>query len=112
VEHIVIVDENDNYVGEEEKGKCHDGKGILHRGFLIMVFNKTGELLLARRSNKKRLWPGFWDGTVASHVIEEEDYIQASKRRLLQEIGVSTDKLKYLFKFRYHIGYKDIGSEN
>ena len=112
MEHIVLVDESDNYVGKEERGKCHDGNGILHRGFLIMVFNRTGELLLARRSDKKRLWPGFWDGTVASHVIEGEDYIQASQRRLLQEIGLSTCNLKYLFKFRYHVRYKNIGSEN
>jgi isopentenyl-diphosphate delta-isomerase len=112
VEHIVIVDENDNYVGEEEKRKCHDGNGILHRGFLVMVFNNRGELLLGRRSNKKRLWPGFWDGTVASHVINGEDYIQASKRRLSQEIGLSTENIKYLFKFRYHVKYKNIGSEN
>jgi isopentenyl-diphosphate delta-isomerase len=112
VEHIVIVDETDNYIGEEEKEKCHDGNGILHRGFLVMVFNSRGELLLCRRSNKKRLWPGFWDGTVASHVINGEDYIQASKRRLFQEIGLSTENIKYLFKFRYHVRYKNIGSEN
>ncbi len=36
MEQIVIVDENDNYIGEEEKEKCHDGSGILHRGFLAM----------------------------------------------------------------------------
>lgn len=112
MERIVIVDENDNYIGEEEKGKCHYGNGILHRGFLVMVFDNRGDLLLGRRSNKKRLWPGFWDGTVASHVVNGEDYIQASKRRLSQEIGLSTENIKYLFKFRYHVKYKNIGSEN
>lgn len=39
MEHIVIIDEKDNCIGEEEKEKCHDGNGILHRGFLAMVFN-------------------------------------------------------------------------
>jgi isopentenyl-diphosphate delta-isomerase len=112
MEHIVIIDEDDNYIGEEDKEKCHDGNGILHRGFLAMVINNAGELLLAQRSERKRLWPGFWDGTIASHVIEGEDYIQASKRRLLEEAGFSTDNLEYLFKFRYHVKYKNIGSEN
>jgi isopentenyl-diphosphate delta-isomerase len=77
-----------------------------------MVLNGDGELLLARRSEKKRLWPGFWDGTVASHVVSGEDYVMASKRRLLQEIGLSTDDIKYLFKFQYQAKYKNIGSEN
>lgn len=112
MERIVIVDGNDNLIGEEEKEKCHDGDGILHRGFLSMVFNGTGELLLARRSEKKMLWPGFWDGTVASHVWIEEDYVKASKRRLIQEIGLETNNIKYLFKFQYHVKYKNIGSEN
>jgi len=112
MEHIVIVDEDDNLVGEEEKGKCHEGNGILHRAILVMVFNRKRELLLARRSKKKRLWPGFWDGTVASHVFKEENYEQASKRRLSQEIGLITDNIEYLFKFRYKAGYKNIGAEN
>lgn len=112
MQQIVIVDENDNFIGEEEKEKCHDGNGILHRGFLVMVFNNTGELLLTQRSERKKLWPGFWDGTIASHVVKGEDYIKASKRRLAQEIGLITNNLKYLFKFRYFVRYKNIVSEN
>jgi isopentenyl-diphosphate delta-isomerase len=112
MEQIVIVDEEDNCIGEEEKEKCHDGNGILHRGFLAMVFNRRGELFLTRRSPKKRLWPGFWDGTVASHVRKGEDYGQASRRRLREEIGLTTDTVRYLFKFHYRIGYKDLGAEN
>jgi isopentenyl-diphosphate delta-isomerase len=112
MEKIVIVDENDNFIGEEEKEKCHDGSGILHRAFLTMVFNKSGELLLTRRSEKKRLWPGFWDGTVASHVLRGEDYEQASRRRLAQEIGLMTDAVEYLFKFQYRAAYRDRGTEH
>jgi isopentenyl-diphosphate delta-isomerase len=112
MEKIVIVDENDNFIGEEEKEKCHDGSGILHRAFLAMVFNGAGELLLTKRSDKKRLWPGFWDGTVASHVFGGEDYERASKRRLAQEIGLMTDAVRYLFKFQYKAQYQDKGTEH
>lgn len=112
MEHIVIVDENDNIIGEEDKEKCHDGDGILHRAFLVTVFNRKGELLLARRSDKKRLWPGVWDGTVASHVTKEENYVQASQRRLEQEVGLTADHIEYLFKFHYKAGYEDKGTEH
>ena len=110
--NIVIVDEHDDLIGEEERDKCHEGDGILHRGFLVMVYNNRGELLLTRRSEQKRLWPGFWDGTVASHVLRGESYVEASKRRLVEEIGLAEDKVDYLFKFRYHVRYGNIGSEN
>jgi isopentenyl-diphosphate Delta-isomerase len=77
-----------------------------------MVFDDAGDLLLARRSKRKKLWPGFWDGTVASHVARGEDYEQAARRRLAQEIGLITDDIKHLFKFHYKVRYKDIGIEN
>ena len=112
MERIVIVDGNDNLMGEEDKDICHNGDGILHRGFLAMVLSADGELLLAQRSGQKRLWPGFWDGTVASHLAVGEDYVTAAKRRLVEEIGLSTDNIKYLFKFQYRAKYKDVRSEN
>lgn len=111
-DRIVTVDENDNVTGEEGKEKCHDGGGILHRGFLAMVINNAGELLLTRRSDKKRLWPGFWDGSVASHVFRGEDYEHASIRRLREEIGLVTDDVRYAFKFRYKADYNGVGTEH
>ncbi len=111
-ERIVIVDDHDVVTGEEEKGRCHDGEGLLHRGFLAMIFNNTGELLLTRRSDKKRLWPGFWDGSVASHVFKGEDYVQASERRLMQELGLKATNIEYAFKFRYKAAYENMGTEH
>ncbi|MFO0754594.1 MAG: NUDIX domain-containing protein [Thermodesulfovibrionales bacterium] len=111
-ERIVIVDADDNCIGEEDKEKCHDGEGILHRAFLAMVFTRKGDLVLARRSREKRLWPGFWDGTVASHLFMGEEYEQASRRRLAEEIGLTAGAIRYLFKFQYKVGYEDKGTEN
>lgn len=110
-ELITVVDDNDVALGEEEKDKCHDGAGILHRAFLAMVFNAAGELYLTRRSGKKRLWPGFWDGSVASHPYRDEDYVQASRRRLRKELGLSGASAEYAFKFRYRAAYLDKGTE-
>ena len=51
-EYISIVDENDNIIGTEEKMKCHDGGGILHRAFTLMVINSKGEFLLTKRASR------------------------------------------------------------
>ncbi|MFQ6025829.1 MAG: isopentenyl-diphosphate Delta-isomerase [Nitrosopumilaceae archaeon] len=110
-EFVVVVDKNDNPIGLEEKVKCHLPNGKLHRAFTTLLFDKTARLLLTKRSQSKMLWPGGWDGTVASHSRESETYAAAGERRLSEEIGVSC-KLEYLFKFEYHVPYKDIGSEN
>lgn len=111
-ERIVIVDQNDRVLGEEYKEKCHDAPGILHRGFLAMIFDVNGKLLLTRRSDTKRLWPGFWDGTIASHLFKGEDYEQASKRRLKEEIGIVTDHVQFAFKFEYRAEFGSKGTEH
>ena len=111
MEYLILVDDNDNQIGKEEKVRCHLPDGKLHRAFTILLFDKEGRLLLTQRSKSKMLWPGDWDGTVASHPRQSETYVSSAERRLPEELGL-TCKLDYLFKFEYHVPYKNIGSEN
>ena len=110
-EYVILVDENDNPIGKEEKVKCHLPNGKLHRAFTAMIFNNEGKLLLTKRSEGKMLWPNDWDGTVASHPRESETYASSAERRMPEEIGISC-KMNYVNKFEYHVPYKDVGSEN
>ena len=110
-EYVIVVNQNDVPIGIEEKVKCHLPNGKLHRAFTVLLFDLRGKLLLTKRSEDKMLWPGDWDGTVASHPRKSEAYVNAGERRLLEEIGVSC-QLEYLFKFEYHVLYKNVGSEN
>ena len=110
-EYLILVDKDDNPIGTEEKVKCHLPNGLLHRAFTALIFDNDGRLLLTQRSPKKMLWPGDWDGTAASHPRESETYVSSGERRIPEELGIKC-KLDYLFKFEYHVPYKDIGSEN
>ena len=110
-EYVILVDGNDNPIGKEEKVKCHLPDGKLHRAFTALLFDKSGRLVLTKRAKEKMLWPGDWDGTVASHPREGETYISSAERRMPEELGI-TCKMDYLMKFEYHVPYKDIGSEN
>jgi len=110
-EFVILVDENDNPIGKEEKVKCHLPDGKLHRAFTALLFDENGRLVLTRRAKEKMLWPGDWDGTFASHPRESETYVSSGERRMPEELGIE-GKLDYLHKFEYHIPYKDVGSEN
>jgi len=110
-EFLILVDSNDNPIGTEEKVRCHLPDGKLHRAFTVLLFDNQDRLLLTRRSDSKMLWPGDWDGTVASHPRKTETYVSSAERRLPEEIGADC-KLDYLFKFEYHVPYKNVGSEN
>ena len=110
-EFVILVDENDNPIGTEEKVKCHLPNGKLHRAFTALLFDNQGRLVLTRRAKEKMLWPNDWDGTFASHPRESETYVSSGERRMPEELGIK-GTLDYLHKFEYHVPYKDVGSEN
>jgi isopentenyl-diphosphate delta-isomerase len=110
-EFVILVDENDNQIGTEEKVKCHLPNGKLHRAFTALLFDNQGRLVLTRRAKEKMLWPNDWDGTFASHPREGETYVSSGERRMPEELGIG-GTLDYLHKFEYHVPYKDVGSEN
>lgn len=109
MEKVVIVNQKGQVLGEAERDASHQLKAVLHRGFMTLVFNQKGELLLLKRSKKKKLWPLFWDGC-CSHPRLGESYLEAGERRLKEELRFAC-KLKQRFKFYYHAVYKNIGSE-
>ena len=108
---LILVDGADSPVGRAEKVLCHTGEGKLHRAFTVVLFDGAGRLLLTRRSDAKMLWPGKWDGTVASHPYDGDTFISSAERRLPEELGVRCP-LDYLFKFEYHVSDGTRGSEN
>ena len=110
-EFVILVDQNDNPIGTEEKVKCHLPNGKLHRAFTALLFDIDGRLVLTKRAKGKMLWPGDWDGTFASHPRESEGYVSSGERRMPEELGIN-GKLDYFHKFEYHVPYKDVGSEN
>ena len=110
-EKLILVDENDNVLGYENKDLCHQGQGILHRAFSIFIFNDKKELLLQKRSAQKPLWGEYWSNTCCSHPRKGENYEQATIRRLKEELGLETE-MKFLYKFQYQANFGDKGSEN
>lgn len=110
-EELILVDCDDKEIGYLSKAHCHDGDGVLHRAFSLFLFNEAGELLLQQRSDKKRLWPGFWSNSCCSHPRRGESMEIATKRRLADELNVETT-LEYVYHFCYTAKFGEAGSEN
>jgi len=107
---LILVDDHDNVLGHAPRTQCHDGDGLLHRAFSVLLFDDRGRLLLQKRSAEKRLWPGFWSGSCCSHPVQGEPIEEAAKRRLREELGVDATIL-FSFKFGYRAKYMERGSE-
>jgi isopentenyl-diphosphate delta-isomerase len=99
-EEIILVNENDEPIGFEEKIKAHENGGKLHRAFSVCVFNSKGQLMLQLRSVKKHHFGGLWTNTCCSHPRRGEELEDAAHRRLKQEMGFDTE-LKHMFSIIY-----------
>jgi len=98
-EHVILVDEQDNQLGLMPKMEAHE-KAVLHRAFSVFIFNSDGDLMLQQRAAHKYHSPLLWTNTCCSHQRDGESNIEAGKRRLLEEMGFSTE-LKEVFSFIY-----------
>jgi isopentenyl-diphosphate Delta-isomerase len=110
-EPLILVDEADREIGYLSKAQCHQGGGVLHRAFSLLIFNEAGELLLQQRAASKRLWPRYWSNSVCSHPRRAESMEAAVHRRLYEELGLRCP-LHFLFKFRYQAQFDTAGAEH
>jgi isopentenyl-diphosphate delta-isomerase len=99
MEHVILVDEQDNEMGIMEKMEAHQ-KGVLHRAFSVLLFNAKSEILLQKRSANKYHSAGLWTNTCCSHPKPGEKIEDAVRRRLQEEMGINAQP-KYLYKFVY-----------
>lgn len=98
-DYVILVDEYDNQTGIMEKMEAHR-KALLHRAISVFVVNSKGEWLLQKRASGKYHSNGLWTNTCCSHPFPEETNIEAANRRLMEEMGLSTE-LREIFHFVY-----------
>ncbi|MBP8745985.1 MAG: isopentenyl-diphosphate Delta-isomerase [Syntrophorhabdus sp.] len=108
-DEIILVDHLDNEIGFTEKDPCHRIPVKLHRAFSIFIVNDRGHMLIQKRSSSKKTWPGFWSNACCSHPRKGESLLQATSRRLDEELGF-TCPLQHITSFRYEAAYdKELG---
>lgn len=96
---VILVNLQDEVVGSMEKMEAHQ-QGVLHRAFSVFLFNGKDELLLQRRALHKYHSGGLWTNTCCSHPAPGQTIMDAAKRRLVEEMNLTTD-LKLVDSFIY-----------
>jgi len=99
VEYFYVVDENDNVIGKATREKCHKNNRIIHRSVYVFVLNDKNEMFLQKRSEHKDLYGGYYTGSATGHVDFGEDYDEAARRELKEELGIEAP-LKLVCKFK------------
>ena len=91
MELVDLYDENRAPLGRtaERYGKKDPGeyRTVGH----VCMFNSRGQLLIQKRTDGKRVWPGMWDVSVGGGVDSGETSRQGAEREFREELGYPLD---------------------
>ena len=108
-EKVILVNEKDEQIGLMEKIEAHE-KALLHRAFSVFVYNDKNEVMLQQRALSKYHSPGLWTNTCCSHQREGESNVDAGKRRLMEEMGFTTEleeTISFIYKAPFDNGLSE-----
>ena len=105
-ELLDVVNDHDVVVAQEMRSSIHQ-QGLQHRGVHVFLVTQDGRLLVQKRSRFRDNYPQALDCSVSEHVKAGEDYLQAAKRGLAEELGLHLTDLQPLVKFKMTYGVND-----
>ena len=95
------MDEENNVLGTMPKSSVHGSSTPLHRGFSLFLFDRAGRLLLQKRSGTKKTWPLVWSNSICGHPALNESNVDAARRRLADELGMTAAHIEEVAPYRY-----------
>ena len=100
-ELVDVVDEEDRVVGRATRADMRR-RNLLHRAVYLLVRRSSrGEFFVHRRTTTKDVYPGHWDVTVGGVVGAGENYEEAARRELAEEVGIHGTVPQPLFDLRF-----------
>lgn len=99
-EYLDLVDRENKIVGPKLRSEVR-ASNLLHRGVGIICWNSSGQLYVHRRTPTKDLFPSMYDMMVGGAVCSGEDYPEAARREVQEELGVSGKDLRFLLEYLY-----------
>jgi isopentenyl-diphosphate delta-isomerase len=109
---VVLVNQQDEVIGTQDKILAHKGQGQLHRACSVFLFDDKDRLLLQQRSQHKIVAPGKWANTACGNLRPQESYRDCALRRLKQELGIEGINLQQVGKFHYRAEFDNGFVEN
>jgi isopentenyl-diphosphate Delta-isomerase len=108
---VVLVDKSgrdlltkDGIPRTMEKLAAHQ-QGVLHKAVSVFIFNRQREFLLQKRATHKYHSPGKWTNTCCTHPFPGEKPIDAARRRLKEEMGLSCELVEaFTFSYKAEVG--------
>lgn len=86
-QQLAVVSEQDNIIGSAIPEKIYS-QGLLHRFASIFILDTQSRLVLQKRAFNKHRHAGLFSESVSAQVKYGENYIDAARRRINDELGL------------------------
>ncbi len=77
------------------KSEAHKN-GWYHATVHVWLFTKDKKILLQKRAQTKKVFPGLWDISVAGHIGAGEEILASAKREVFEEIGLELEEKDFI----------------
>ena len=97
IEYVDIYDRNKNKTGITKirhVDTYEDGEYII--GVQLVLFNKNNEILITKRSDRKKVLPGKWECNGGA-IKAGETPIEGLEREISEELGIVLDRKKVIY---------------
>ena len=94
-EILDLVDNDDNIVGQMERGEVYRNNLNNFRVINCFIKNTKGELWIPLRQHNKRMFPNSLDVSCGGHVSSGESYEDAFRKEMAEELNINIDSVKY-----------------
>lgn len=102
LDHVVLLDDAGRPCGTASRESVHSAGTPLHLAFSCYLLDRSGRVLMTRRSLTKRSWPGVWTNSFCGHPRPGEALADAARRHARTELGVHLRHLEVVLPdFRY-----------
>ena len=86
--------------------------GIWHSSIHLIIINKNKtKVLFQKRANNKDLYPNMWDISVGGHIMSKESDIVAAKRELKEELGIESNNIEFVKKYKEELSNNGVDSK-
>ncbi|MGN1330259.1 MAG: NUDIX domain-containing protein [Clostridia bacterium] len=96
-EFFDVLSDKGEYIDRVETREICHKDGLWHKAVAGFIINDKKQVLLQKRSEKKKMWPNMWDITFGGHVLAGEFGFEAITRECKEELGLDIDKKDLVF---------------
>lgn len=87
-EYLDILDESGNKTGEKRSYLEAHEKGLIHTAVHVWIVNSRNEIIIQKRKDDRRFYPGHWDISAAGHVSAGQTSLEAAMRETEEELDL------------------------